>query len=119
MGDAVARFSRNKTPRKSEAIVARKKSLAFSIKRIVGNSQVVLLLSGPVDVEASAVLGPACARILESERQVILDLSDVNSADGVGLRLLISLQHIGVILANVPASIAHKIAVLQSLPAKP
>lgn len=92
----------------------KKKKRAFSFERFDdGGSEVILLVSGPVDAEASAVLGPTCARILESDRQVTLDLSSVNFADGVGLQLLLSLFKVGVRLSNVPSLIAQRIDIVR------
>jgi len=91
----------------------KKKKCSFSIKRFVDSSDVVLLLSGPVDAQASALLGPECARLLESDHQITLDLTTVPSADGVGLQLLLTLWQVGVILTNVPTDIAQKIEIVR------
>ncbi len=90
----------------------KKKKRSFSIEKSVDGSDVMLLLSGPVDAEASALLGPECARLLESDHQITLDLANVPFADGVGLRLLLTLWHVGVTLTNVPTHIAEKIDVV-------
>ena len=89
----------------------KKKKRSFSIEKSVDGSDVMLLLSGPVDAEASTLLGPECARFLESDHQITLDLTDVPSADSVGLQLLLSLCQVGVTLTNVPTHIAKKIDV--------
>lgn len=93
----------------------RTKTSDFSIERYESASNVVLIVRGPVDAEASAKLGPACASILESHHNVTIDLANVGSADGVGLRLLITLWHLGVTLVNVPTSISKKIEVVREL----
>ena len=87
----------------------RKKKRAFSLERFVGNSDVALLLSGPVDSAASAVLGPACAKLFEANFRIMLDLTNVPWTDGVGLQLLVTLQEVGARLINVPSDIAQEI----------
>ena len=93
--------------------MSRKKKHAFSLEKFVHDSEVALLLSGSVDSAASAVLGPACAKLFEADYRIMLDLTNVPSTDGVGLQLLITLQEVGATLINVPTDIARKIARLR------
>ena len=91
------------------------KKRSFAIDKVTGHSRVSLLLSGPVDSEASALLGLECARLLYADYQITLDLRNVSSADGVGFLQLLTLWQAGVMLTNVPTHIAKKMGVVGNI----
>ena len=88
-----------------------KKKRGFSLEEFVSDSEVALRLSGRVDSAASAVLGPACAKLFEADYWIMIDLTNVPSTDGVGLQLLVALQRVGATLINVPIDIAREIEI--------
>ncbi len=87
----------------------KEKKRNFSVEKFEGDSDVVLLVSGPVDAPSSASLGPECAKLFEADYTVTLDLARVSSVDSTGLKVLNALWRLGATLTNVPADIARKI----------
>lgn len=89
----------------------REKRRNFSIEKFAGETEVLLLFSGRLDANASAMLGSECADLFEADYRVTLDLAKVSSVDSKGLQVLTALWELGAALTNVPDEIAQKIEI--------
>ena len=87
----------------------REKRRKFSIEKLTSETDVLVLVSGRLDMKASAVLGPECAKLFEADYRVTIDLAKVSSVDSMGIHVLNALGSLGATLRNVPAAIAQKI----------
>ena len=99
-------------PRRPRNFVPKTGKLPFGIERLArgaDGSDVLLILFGSVDTAAASILGPTCVELLAASYDITLDLSNVDSANPIGLQLFNNLLDFGATMINVPRDVASRL----------